>query len=263
MIDNIYLLIFYGILAIFILITFFLVLYIRNQNAIWEQRKLFQETEIEQQKQLLSAVIESQELERKRIGEDLHDEIGGNLSALKLMLGTLKRHEGIQDIIVPAKEQIDELIVNVRNISHDLSPPGLSMFGLYHAIDSFVAMINKSETIAISIVHEPLVEERLLAEKSELALFRIITQLIANTIKHAEASQIEIAFRPMSDRLAISYKDNGKGFDPSILTERKGIGMQNIQSRLQMIQATYQMETGINRGFAMEMSLPLDGLLVG
>lgn len=257
MIDNVYLLIFYGILAVFVMITFFLVLYIRNQNAIWQQRKLFQETEIAQQKQLLHAVIESQELERKRIGEDLHDEIGGNLSAIKLMLGSLKNHIEVQDIVVPAKEQIDELIVSVRHISHDLSPPGLSMFGLYHAIDNFVSIVNKGESIEVDITHEPYTEKRLLEEKAELALFRVITQLIANTIKHANATRISICFRPSDTQLAISYADNGKGFDPAILAEKKGIGMQNIQSRLQMIHAVYDLRTGIDQGFAMEISIPL------
>jgi signal transduction histidine kinase len=252
--DNIYLLIFYGIITIFILITFFLVLYIRNQNMVWKQKRLFQETEIQQQKLLLNSVIESQELERKRIGEDLHDEIGGTLSAIKLMLGTIRQPE-VKDVIVPAKELIDQMVVDVRNIAHALSPPGLSMFGLYHSLDGYVALINKSEEINISVAHEPLIEERFLEEKTELALFRIITQLISNTIKHANASQIDILFKPTLTELQIIYMDNGKGFDPKVLEEKKGIGMQNIQSRLQMINATYSIKTAVGAGFQMVINL--------
>lgn len=258
MIDNVYILIFYSVFAIFILVFFFLLLYIRNQNMIWKQRKLFQETEIAQQKQLLNAVIESQELERKRIGGDLHDEIGGALSAIKLMLGALKTTEEKQNtVVVPAKELIDKMIVDVRNISHDLSPPGLAMFGLYTSIEGFVSLINNSGQIEIEISHNPLIEERFLSEKTELALFRILTQLISNTLKHANASKVSIHFTPTDNRLMIDYADNGNGFELEVLQQKKGIGMQNIISRLQMIEATYKMESSLGNGFKMNIDLKM------
>ena len=257
--DNIFILIFYSVIAIFILVTFFLVLYIRNQNMLWQQRRLFQETEILQQKQLLNAVIESQEIERKRIGEDLHDEIGGTLSAIKLMLGALKQHDATnQDVVLPAKQLIDKMIVDVRNIAHDLSPPGLAMFGLYTTIEGFVSLINNTGEIEVVITHNPHTEERVLSDKAELALFRIITQLIANTLKHAEAKRIEICFKPDHQNIEITYNDNGKGFDPAILNAKQGIGMQNIKSRLQMIDANYTIETSPNNGFKMNIVCPVD-----
>jgi signal transduction histidine kinase len=249
-------LIFYGVFAIFLLITFFLILYIRNQNVVWQQRKQFQETEIAQQKELLSAVIESQEIERKRIGEDLHDEIGSTLSAIKLMLGSLrKKDETVQEVIVPAKELIDKMIIDVRNIAHDLSPPGLSMFGFFHAIESFTTLINNTGEIDITISQNPDFDKKRLPEKDELALFRIITQLIANTLKHAEATKIELNFDCTATRFNINYTDNGKGFNQAILKERKGIGMQNIFSRLQMINAIYTLDTGLNQGFKMHIEI--------
>ncbi|WP_379090109.1 sensor histidine kinase [Pedobacter sp. UC225_65] len=257
--DNIFILIFYSVIAIFIMVTFFLVLYIRNQNMLWQQRRLFQETEILQQKQLLNAVIESQEIERKRIGEDLHDEIGGTLSAIKLMLGALKQQDATnQDVVLPAKQLIDKMIVDVRNIAHDLSPPGLAMFGLYTTIEGFVSLINNTGEIEVVVTHDPHTEERVLSDKAELALFRIITQLIANTLKHAEAKRIELCFKPDDQNIKIIYNDNGKGFDPTILNAKQGIGMQNIKSRLQMIDANYTIETSLNNGFKMTIVCPVD-----
>lgn len=257
--DNIFILIFYSVIAVFILVTFFMVLYIRNQNMIWKQQQLFQETEILQQKQLLNAVIESQEKERKRIGEDLHDEIGGALSAIKLMLSASKQQNTINlDTILSAKQLIDQMIVDVRNIAHDLSPPGLAMFGLYTTIDAFVALINKTKEIEINLLHDPLIEERILSEKVELALFRVITQLIANTLKHAGASHIDLCFKPDAKQIEIHYADNGKGFDLGVLKESQGIGMQNIKSRLQMINATYTLESGLGQGFKMNITCPIE-----
>ena len=258
MTDNIYILIFYSVFAIFILVFFFLLLYIRNQNMLWKQRKRFQETEIAQQKELLNAVIESQELERKRIGGDLHDEIGGTLSAIKLMLGAIKNQSDTDKaIITPAKELIDKMINDVRNIAHDLSPPGLAMFGLYTSIEGFISLINNTGEIEIEISHEPLLEERFLEEKVELALFRVITQLIANTLKHANASKIDISFKPNAEKLTIHYSDNGNGFDLDVLNEKKGIGMQNIISRLQMIGASYHLESSYGNGFKVNIICPI------
>ncbi len=255
--DNIYLLIFYAVIFIFILIAFFLIVYIRNQNLMWQQRKDFQAIEILQQRQLLNAVIESQEIERKRIGEDLHDEIGGTLSAIKLMLNAAKKSTDDQEILLSAKQLIDKMIIDVRNIAHDLSPPGLTMFGLYHTIDSFVSVINRTGEIEVQIHHEPLIEQRFLTERVELALFRIITQLIANTLKHAKATQINLIFKPNDEKLIVEYVDNGKGFDISILDEQHGIGMQNIKSRLQMIDAKYTLESKPSQGFKMNIICPI------
>lgn len=235
-----------------------MVLYIKSQNLMWQQRKDFQAIEIMQQRQLLSAVIESQEVERKRIGEDLHDEIGGTLSAIKLMLSAAKRNVNDQEVLVEAKQLIDKMIIDVRNIAHDLSPPGLTMFGLYHTIDSFVSLINKTGEIDVQVHHEPYIEDRFLTERVELALFRIITQLIANTLKHAKATQIALWFKPTNENLSIEYQDNGKGFDVAILEEQHGIGMQNIKSRLQMIDATYTLESKPSQGFKMTMVCPIE-----
>lgn len=242
---------------ILFLITLFLGVYIRNQNLMWKQRRDFQESEIMQQKQLLHAVIESQEVERKRIGEDLHDEIGGTLSAIKLMLSAAKQNINDRDVLLPAKQLIDKMIIDVRNIAHDLSPPGLTMFGLYHTVEAFISLINKTGEIEILISHQPLIEKRIFTEKVELALFRIITQLIANTLKHANATQISLVFKPNDDHLTIEYTDNGKGFDLSILTKHHGIGMQNIKSRLQMIEAIYTLESSPTKGFKINIVCPI------
>lgn len=259
MIDNVYLLIFYGVVLLLVMVASFLLFYIRNQNMVWKQKRLLQETQIAQQKELLNAVIDSQEIERKRIGQDLHDEIGGTLSAIKLMLNSLKNKlaNDQNEVLTDAKQLIDKMIVDVRHISHDLSPPGLAVFGLFATIEAFVALINSTGEIKILLYQKSSPENINLPEKTSLALFRVITQLVANTLKHANAQEISIDFDIIDDKLFINYYDNGTGFDIEKLKERSGIGMQNIQSRLQMINALYKIETSIGAGFKISIECPI------
>lgn len=258
MADNVHLLIFYAVVLLLILVASFLLFYIRNQGIVWRQKRELQETQLAQQKELLSAVIDSQEIERKRIGQDLHDEIGGTLSAIKLMLNSLKNKvsQPQEEVLTDAKELIDKMIVDVRHISHDLSPPGLAVFGIFASVEAFVALINNTGEISISLESDGQVESLQLPEKSSLALFRVITQLVNNTLKHAQATEITIKFTMIDTGFLISYKDNGKGFDMQILEQRNGMGMQNIQSRLQMINAGYQIETAVGQGFAISIRCP-------
>ncbi len=258
MIDNIYLLIFYGVVLLLILVASFLLFYIRNQSVVWKQKRQLQETQIAQQKDLLNAVIDSQEVERKRIGQDLHDEIGGTLSAIKLMLNSLRNqlNNEQEEVMTEAKQLIDKMIVDVRHISHDLSPPSLAVFGLFTTIEAFITLINNTGEIKISMAQKGDLEDVNLPEKTALALFRVLTQLVNNTIKHANATEITIEFKSEST-LLINYSDNGRGFDLDILKERSGIGMQNIQSRLQMINAQYHIKTSVGKGFSVAISCPL------
>jgi len=259
MVDNVYLLIFYGVVLLLVLVASFLLFYIRNQSVVWKQKRQLQETQLAQQKELLNAVIDSQEMERKRIGQDLHDEIGGTLSAIKLMLNALKRQIPVEHVetLTDAKELIDKMIVDVRHISHDLSPPGLSVFGLFPTVDAFVTLINNTGQIKITMSQVGDVEALRLPEKTALALFRVLTQLVDNTIKHAQATAISISFE-LAEKLSISYQDNGTGFDLEVLSKRGGIGMQNIQSRLQMVNAEYQINTAPGKGFNVEIELDYD-----
>lgn len=259
MVDNVYLLVFYGVVLLLVLVASFLLFYIRNQGVVWRQKRELQETQLAQQKELLSAVIDSQEIERKRIGQDLHDEIGGTLSAIKLMLNSLKNKvaEPQEEVLTDAKELIDKMIVDVRHISHDLSPPGLAVFGVFASVEAFVALINNTGEISILLESDGEVEDVQLPEKSSLALFRVLTQLVNNTLKHAKATEIVIKFSVSDEYLSISYKDNGSGFDMQILDQRNGMGMQNIQSRLQMINAHYQIATAAGQGFAISIQYPL------
>ncbi|MCY1511620.1 Sensor histidine kinase ComP [compost metagenome] len=94
-----------------------------------------------------------------------------------------------------------------------------------------------------------------------MALFRVITQLISNTLKHAEASAVNLIFNYTGNELVLTYYDNGKGFDADLLSKPHGMGMQNIKSRLQMIDAIYHIETGSGKGFKIIIHVSCAGAL--
>lgn len=256
--DNIPLLVVLAMTGTGLLVVFFILLYIRNQNRLLVQKKKLQEAEIKYQKELLHAVIASQEQERKRIGMDLHDEVGSALSSLRLIIENYSR--GQQDpaetsaFNQQSKRIIDRVITNVRGISHNLSPLTRGAYGFTDAMEDLCDHINQSGQIEVSLQLDASHTLSVLDDTTALALYRVLAELINNTIKHAEAQQIDIAFTVQGEQLMISYADNGKGLPAGITG--KGMGMRNIESRLGMIGATYTFE-GENRPFAMQIRLPV------
>jgi signal transduction histidine kinase len=257
-VDNIYILIILAMVGSFLMVSSFILLYVRNQNKILKQRQQLQFKEIEHQKELLQAIIESQETERKRIGQDLHDDVGTALSSLRLtieMFNPVGEEDNNNKHVKLSKEIIDKVIRDVRYISHNLSPPALSYYGLAAAIEEKTSFINNSGQLTITLINDA---EEVLKDISlpvSVALYRVLEELINNTIKHAGATQSIIKIAPTDNALLVTYSDNGKGMDASSITV--GMGMQNIESRLTVINADYVIDTAAGQGFGVSINYPL------
>jgi signal transduction histidine kinase len=259
--DNTYILIALGMVGSFLMVSSFILLYIRNQNKILTQRQRFQRKEIEHQKELLQTIIESQETERKRIGQDLHDDVGTALSSLRLTIEMFKPgqvQENNDRHVKLSKEIIDKVIKDVRNISHNLSPPALSYYGLAAAIEEKASIINHSGQLTITLTNDAEDLLKAISLPASVALYRVLEELINNTIKHAGATQSGIKIASDEDNaILINYSDNGKGMNESSV--KIGMGMQNIESRLTVINAKYEIETAVGKGFFMKIIYPLIG----
>jgi signal transduction histidine kinase len=252
--DNIYLLVIMCTGGIALLVISFVILFIRNQNKLLKQRENSHQTAMDHQKKLLHAVIHSQEEERKRIGQDLHDEVGGSLSNLRMLINRLNNNAGEPDNVPPAqvyKQLIDKIIDDVRNISHNLSPPGLELFGFSEALEELKDIISKAHGSLISITNHAVISTDTLPKHVALALIRVLQELVTNTLKHAKANHIGISLFMKSDLLSIHYTDNGIGYDNRDKNLKKGMGVQNIESRLMMINARYSVKTSVGNGFSM------------
>ncbi|MFD0793492.1 sensor histidine kinase [Mucilaginibacter litoreus] len=229
-----------------------------------KQKQAFHQAQIAHQKELLHAIIESQEAERKRIGQDLHDDVGTTISGLRLLIEMFKpaMHDDKKylEFSQSSKAIIDKIVKDVRNISHNLSPTTLRYYGLTAAVTEHCTIINQSGKLKITLDNqaENVVEQ--LALSTSTAFYRVLEELINNTIKHSGASAAAIAFTTNDNVLCVNYTDNGKGIPVDQVTLKKGMGMQNIESRLLNINATYSLVANTSNGFGIKIEYPLTNI---
>ncbi|WP_461630616.1 sensor histidine kinase [Labilibaculum euxinus] len=199
----------------------------------------------ETERKVLNAVIETEENERKRFATDLHDSIGPLLSSINLYLSALaksKLSDRNEKIITASREIVNETLVNIKEISNNLSPHVLNDFGLVNAIHSFINQINLSKSINITLDSKNL--EGRLNQQVEVVIYRVVTELINNTIKHAGASNIQITLSKENNSLNLIYIDDGKGFNPQeISIETSGMGLYNILSRIRSLNGTHNIQS--------------------
>lgn len=251
--DNIFLLIILCTGGISLLVISFVILFINNQKKLLRNRQQLHESEMSYQKELMRVVLQSQEEERKRIGQDLHDDVGGSLSNLRMLINRNEqsKEQGSDRAAESHKLLIDKIIQDVRNISHHLSPPALALFGFTVALEELIDSINDEDNSLITLINGAETITDKLPYDMALALIRVLQELISNTVKHGGAKPIEISIFMENSLLAIQYRDEGLGYDPGDQKNRKGMGMQNIESRLNMINAVYTVKTAPGSGFSM------------
>ncbi len=191
------------------------------------------------ERKVLSAVIETEDKERRRFSEDLHDGLGPLLSTIKLyinqmMSGKVTQAEE-QELFAYANELLDESISTTRNIANNILPGSIVDNGLIPVVSSFCHHIEKTGSLKVLFSYN--VEKRL-DINLELNIYRIIIELINNSIKHAYASKIDISIIIEDNRFALQYSDNGVGFDFNLV--KHGLGLDNIINRAQSLNADFQ-----------------------
>ena len=228
-----------------------------KRNKLIAAQKI-QEAEIVHQKNLMQSVITSQEAERKRIGMDLHDEVGAALSTLRIKIDRNAGEETMAaDLTANYKLDIDKIIANMRNISHALSPRISGNFGFYDAIHELSDGVNRSGKISMAVHFDESKLPAFTNEQAPMALYRVIAELINNTLKHAQAKHIKLAVDVAGDKMKINYSDDGIGIKQKPGKQSNGIGMQNIESRLGIIGATWQIQKPGTGGYGVVIAVPL------
>jgi signal transduction histidine kinase len=259
-IDNIYLLIVLGMVGSLLLAFTIVLFYIRYQRRLMRQREQMQQAELAHQNELMLSGIQSQEEERRRIGKDLHDGVGGALSNLRFLLNRMAAKADdvtqVQQSTDDGKKMIDDIINNVRTISHNLSPPGLELFGLGYTLDELCYKTARATDIPIDFEDTSGDAIKALPFSSSLSVYRVMQELLNNTLKHAAATAITVRVVLENDTVRISYSDNGKGID--LAKQSKGMGMGNIESRLGIAKASWHLNSEPGKGMELQIALPLN-----
>jgi PAS domain S-box-containing protein len=215
------------------------------------QRQLVDE-QLNNQKKITKAAIDAQEKERAEIGEELHDNINQLLSACNLFLSYSLTQDDYKPFILKSKDIVNEAIEEIRKLSKELvGPVKAEKKGLLNSIEDMIADISQVTKIKINLNYSSYKEE-LMDVDLKVVIFRIIQEQLNNILKHSEASEAEIELKNGKDGLILSINDNGKGFNTTEI--RKGIGLKNIEHRVETYNGNVEIISSPGNGCKMEIS---------
>lgn len=236
-----------GTLVIVILIVFLFFFVIIYQRKMIKNQVELRKLQDEKQSDLLKAVFETQESERKRLAEDLHDSVGQVLSAIKLNLHRLDKScvtDTAQPVLVDTRRLADECIGEIRNIIANVLPPVLTDYGLLEALEGLCVKVEENTGVKVELKKK--LSEIRFKPQIELAFYRIAQELFSNAIKHSAATNIHLTLTNEPGWLIMEFKDNGKGFN--IDQVKHGFGLKNLQSRVKLINGEINIYTKPQNG---------------
>lgn len=253
---DIFYFLFIGTFAFFLMGGGIVYFFLQYRKRLYRHKLKLQEVETSSRMEVLNTTIRQVEEERSRIAKDLHDEIGSLFSILSIKLGQIEplltySLSGTK-IIEDGRNLIDTGIKSVQRISYDIVPPLLAAHGLAIALEELCSRIGESDISFRSVEYLPE-----LPEMVSLSIYRIVQELLSNTIKHAEAGKIEVRLDIAGDRLILYYRDDGRGYDCRETALRKGAGLRNIEARARIIHADTRFETEPGKGVSVVVSTPL------
>ena len=221
-----------------------------RQKQSLQQRRI---AELEKEKLLTAteAVLKGEEQERTRLAKDLHDGLGGMLSGIKYSLNTMKGNL----IMTPENHQafersmdmLDSSIKEMRRVAHNMMPEALVKFGLDTALRDFCNDINQSGALRVNYqsigLHDTAIDQT-----QSITIYRIVQELINNTMKHAGATSAIVQVTRQQQQLTVTVEDNGRGFDTSVLRQSGGIGWSNIKNRVEFLKGKLDIDSQHGKG---------------
>jgi PAS domain S-box-containing protein len=208
---------------------------------------------VQEQKNIVRAVLNAQEIERNKMGQELHDNVNQILASARLYIDTVEREREpalLKDLISRAKNQIDMAIAEIRSLSRKQVVPQKGS-DLKELIDELLIDLNsRTATRFRSDVATGLPVD----EDLKLNIYRIVQEQINNILKHAGASEADIAISPVDKTILIMISDNGNGFNP--LARRKGIGITNMINRVESYNGEVLIDSNPGEGCRIEVRIP-------
>lgn len=229
-----------------------------KKNRIISAQRIKQ---LEDEKKLTAVqmVLVGQEEERKRVAQELHDGIGVLLSTARIhfsgLMKALKDAKS-QKLLVNANEKLRQASVELRKVSHDMMPGVLSKFGLQEALEDLFDELNDSGKIEIRYIFD--MPEKSMPGKTEIILYRVVQELVNNTLQHARAERIHFSMRRHTDKLEIDYADDGIGFDPQTQFKNNGLGLSGMYTRIDYLKGRIENRSSKGKGTSYKILIKLD-----
>ena len=228
----------------------------QRQKGILHQKKIHQLLK-QQEIEILNAVVDAEQKERKHLAKEVHDTLGSFLAMLKL------QHEVNKDLVdtpnytqqhLLMEELIGQMATEVRNIAHQLYTGEQFSFDLKTAIQQLVSCIQNSQQL--DIVFHYIGQPFELPRDLELVLYRVTQELLANALKHATASFITVQINQSSSEIMLMVEDDGRGFDTT--APQTGLGLRSIRARVESFAGTLQIDSQPKRGTTTVIIIPID-----
>ncbi|MBY0535659.1 MAG: sensor histidine kinase [Chitinophagaceae bacterium] len=248
----------YTLIGILIVLVVIAGLYYKNfrQKQLLKDQKIA-ELEYEKKLNATEAVLQGETQERQRIAKDLHDGLGGMLSGIKHSLNSMKENMVLSaEWALRFERSIDMLnssIQEMRRVAHNMMPENLLKFGLNAALNDYCKELNQSGKIAIS--YQSLGMENSPNNKNSVHVYRIVQELVNNILKHASAKTALVQLSLSGNCLSITVEDDGIGFDPTTLSNSSGIGMSNINNRIELLNGTIDIKSAPNEGSSFHIEI--------
>ncbi|MFL5743921.1 MAG: PAS domain S-box protein [Niastella sp.] len=213
------------------------------------------EKEIQRQQEVTKAVIDAQEKERATLGRELHDNISQMLGTAKLYLNCAQDTPGLtNDMITRSRDTISDVVEEIRRLSKSMIETFDEAVGLELSLNELIQKVRLAQPFTLSL-YFAVPDEPQLDDKLKMTIFRIVQEQLNNTIKYANATEVQIAIVQKNRQLLITIADDGNGFDTT--QKRKGIGITNIISRAELFNGRVTIESAPGRGCRMQVSFTI------
>lgn len=230
----------------------------KQKQKLQEQR--ISELETEKQLAATEAVLKGEDQERTRMAKDLHDGLGGMLSGIKHSFNTMKGNL----IMTPENHQafersmdmLDSSIKELRRVAHNMMPEALVRFGLDTALKDYCHDISQGGALQVNYQSMGAIDEGL-DQTTSVTIYRIVQELVTNTMKHASARSAIVQLTRTDGQLALTIEDDGKGFDTRILGQPKGMGWTNIQHRVDFLKGRLDVSSGTGKGTSVHIEFDI------
>jgi len=243
----------YLIIGLAVLFVLMLVLiFIWYNKTKLQHRNAITQKELEFQEGANRMIIDAQEEERNRIAGDLHDDIGQQLTAIRIEWFNFLRRQSLEDESLELRESFTNLAQDIRNLSHQMMPKALKHLGLVAAIEDLLHKVKDKVGIEVELDFFNL--QQAYNERIERSIYRIIQECVSNALKHSEASLVSVQLYEKSGNLTLMVEDNGRGMNSS---GTYGAGLLNIEARVKLLKGNLNIESEPGEGTVIFVKIPL------